>query len=141
MSDAAHPAPHKNRVSLALLLFGAAAAPLFWLGQLMLGYGVTAMVCYPADRPQQVASSGPWGALLISFDAVAIIAAAAGGVVSLWCFARVRHEKGGGAHHALGIGEGRARFMALWGIFSSLWFFCAILFNVIASVMVPLCLH
>ena len=37
------------------------------------------------------------------------------------------------------IGEGRARFMALWGIFSSLCFFCAILFNIIASVTVPLC--
>jgi hypothetical protein len=37
------------------------------------------------------------------------------------------------------IGEGRAHFMALWGVFSSLCFLCAILFNVIAAIMVPPC--
>ena len=36
-------------------------------------------------------------------------------------------------------GEGRNRFLALWGMMSSLWFFAAILFNIIASVTVPPC--
>jgi hypothetical protein len=32
------------------------------------------------------------------------------------------------------------RFLALWGIFSSLWFLCAIIFNTIGSLTVPPCL-
>ena len=35
--------------------------------------------------------------------------------------------------------QGRNRFLALWGMMSSLWFFAAILFNVFASIMVPPC--
>ena len=51
MSDAARPSPQKHSTRLIALLFGAAAAPIFWLGQLMLAYAVTAYACYPADHP------------------------------------------------------------------------------------------
>ena len=50
-------------------------------------------------------------------------------------------EEGPDAADALQIGEGRARFLALWGIFSSLCFLIAILFNIIASVTVPICVQ
>jgi hypothetical protein len=38
-----------------------------------------------------------------------------------------------------GASKGRDRFLALWGMMSSLWFFAAILFNVFASILVPPC--
>jgi hypothetical protein len=117
------------------LLLGAAAAPLFWLGQLMLGYAVSAQACYPGDHPEAIATSEALPAAILGFDIVAILAAAAGGVVAWRCFVKARRDSGRVADTA----GGRASFLALWGIFASLWFFGAILFNTIASLTVPLC--
>lgn len=143
MSDASfhHPSPHRDRVSFWALIFGACAAPIFWLGQMMLGYGVSAIVCYGSDHPTTIASGAALRTALIAFDAVAIVAALAGGAVSYFCWRAVRNEKEGGQRHALDVGDGRARFMALWGIMASLWFFSAIVFSTIASVAVPLCIR
>ena len=142
MSDTAHPSPQRHRVSLATLLFGACAAPIFWLGQMMLGYAVSGLRLLSRPTiPRCIAAGGPLRAALLAFDTVAIAAAVAGGVVALWCCGKFVMETGGSNAAAMEIGEGRARFLALWGIMSSLWFFCAILFNAIASVTVPLCAH
>jgi hypothetical protein len=138
MSDTANPAPQEDRVGFWPLMFGACAAPIAWLGQVMLGYGVTAYACYPADHPLN-RTPAPLFMALIVFDAAALAICIAAGVVSWWAWRRTRNEKEGGHRRALHTGEGRARFMALWGIMSSLWFFGAIIFNVIASVTVPPC--
>ena len=138
--DASHPSPHRGRVGFSTLVFGAAAAPIFWLGQLMLGYGVTAFICYPGDHPRALAPDGHLQALLIAFDVVALLACLLGGGTAWWCWRQTREEKAGGNRSALHIGEGRARFLALWGMMSSLGFFGAILFDTIASVTVPPCL-
>jgi hypothetical protein len=135
--DKIGPAPETHSVRFLLLLFGTSAAPIFWLGQLMLGYAVTAYACYPGDHPQPIASATSLSAALTGFDIVAIAAAAAGGAVSFWGWRRIQRKPGTAAFQ---ISEGRVRFLALWGIFSSLWFFFAIIFNTIASVTVPPCL-
>jgi hypothetical protein len=138
MSEVAHPAPHEYRVGFWPLMFGTCAAPIAWLGQVMLGYGTTAYGCYPGDHPQNHASAYLPGTL-IAFDVVALAICVGGGAVSWWAWRRTRNEKEGGHRRALHTGEGRTRFMALWGIMSSLWFFGAIVFNVIASITVPPC--
>jgi hypothetical protein len=69
-----------------------------------------------------------------------LIACIAGGLVSWRAWRRSTAGKDRGHRHVLHTGEGRDRFLAMWGIMSSLWFFVAILFNVIASVTVPPCL-
>jgi hypothetical protein len=137
----AHPSPHRHRVSFAALMFGMIAAPVFWLGHLMLSYGVSAVACYGSDHPTTIASATALRSALIVFDTIAIIVAMAGGIVSYMSWRRVRTEKEGGQRQALELGDGRARFMALWGIMSSLWFLGAILFSTIASVTVPLCVR
>lgn len=131
--------PDARKAGFLWLLFGCSAAPLFWLGQLMLGYGVTAYICYPGDHPQTLAQSGPLFVALVAFDIVALAACAAGAAVSWSAWQRTKHEESGQHHHALQIGEGRSRFLALWGLMSSLWFFAAVLFTAIASVTVPTC--
>jgi hypothetical protein len=141
MSEVAHPAPHRHRVSFWTLMFGACAAPIFWLGQMMLGYSVSAIACYGSDHPTVIASGTTLRTALIVFDAVAIAAALAGGIVSFLCWREVHNEKEGGPRQALALGDGRARFMALWGIMSSLWFLGAIIFSTIASITVPLCVQ
>ncbi|HSZ11609.1 MAG TPA: hypothetical protein VK759_05515 [Rhizomicrobium sp.] len=127
MSDALHMPPLRSPGRFWALMFGACAAPIFWLGQLMLGYGVSAFVCYGSDHPTTVASGTALRMALYAFDAVAIFAALAGGVVAFICWRTTRE-------HA------RAHFMALWGVMSSLWFLGAIIFNTIGSATVPLCI-
>jgi hypothetical protein len=132
-------APETRSVRFLTLLFGACAAPIFWLGQVMLSYGVTAIICYPRDHPQHLTNGGPLFTALMAFDAVALIGCAASGLVSWRAWQRVRKDTVRDHRHVLHSGEGRDRFLAIWGIMSSLWFFAAVLFNVIASVTVPPC--
>lgn len=124
----------RSPVSFAALLFGAAAAPIFWLGQLMLNYTLTAYSCYPGDHPEALEQAARLKAALFSFDAVAILVAAAGGITAWLCLRKTQSPQGRPA-------EGRAHFLAIWGLFSSLWFFGAILFNTIVSITVPPCLN
>jgi hypothetical protein len=124
--DPTGPAPETREPRFLWLLFGACAAPLAWLGQMMLGYGVTAYICYPGDHPVSLTSTWPLFAALVVFDCVALAICASGGWVSWSLWKRVR--------------SGRNRFLALWGVMSSLWFLVAVLFNAIASVAVPPCL-
>jgi hypothetical protein len=119
-------APDARSPHFLLLLFGASAAPIFWLGQLMLSYGLTAYVCYPGDHPHAIARGLTLDGAILTFNLIAVLAAAAGGTAAWRCWRRDP--------------RGARRFLALWGICSSLGFFCAIVFNIIASVMVPPCL-
>jgi hypothetical protein len=93
----------------------------------MLGYGITAYVCYPKDHPTSLVSAGWLFTTLLLLDLIALAVCATGAFVSWTAWRNVRP------------GEGRNRFLALWGMMSSLWFFAAVLFNVFASVMVPAC--
>jgi hypothetical protein len=120
--------PEARSPHFVWLLFGACAAPIFWLGQLMLSYAISAAICYPDDTPRMT-GPGSLSVLLMVFDAIALAASLGGGAISLSGWLRTR-----------GDGEdNRSRFLALWGMMSSLWFFFAILFNAIASVLAPLC--
>lgn len=137
--DPVGPAPEAQSIRFLTLLFGACAAPIFWLGQLGLSYAVTAYACYPGDHPNALNQSGPLFLLLLLFDVVALIACAMGGLVSWRAWRQSARAGHFDRHHILHTGEGRNRFLAMWGMMSSLWFFFAVLFNTIASVMVPPC--
>jgi hypothetical protein len=126
--DPVGPAPETGSPRFLRLLFGCSAAPLCWLGQMMLGYGVTAYACYPGDHPLGPAAGSGLFVPLILFDLIALAGCATGAFVSWRIWAQ---------HPA---SEGRNHFLALWGIMSSLWFFGAILFNAIVSVAVTPCL-
>lgn len=132
-------APETRSVKFLTLLFGVAAAPLFWTGQVLLGYGVTAHACYPGDHPVTPGFRDQLIGIMMVFDLVALAACAAGALVSWRAWRTV--ARGRGVHHTLHTGEGRDRFLALWGLLSSLWFFLAILFNTIASLTVTPCLN
>jgi hypothetical protein len=124
--DSVGAAPDARSPHFLLLLFGASAAPIFWLGQVMLSYGVTAYACYPGNHPVAIAPGPMLDSAILTFNVIAVLAAAAGGIAAWRCWRRDP--------------RGARRFLALWGMFSSLGFFCAIVFNIIASVMVPACL-
>lgn len=140
MSHAIDPigaAPETRSVKFITLLFGASAAPVFWIGQILLGYGFSAYACYPGDHPVVPEAAAPLYNLLMVFNTIALLAAFLGGLVSWWAWRRT--SEGADHRHILHTGEGRDRFLAIWGLLSSLWFFFAILFNTIASIMVSPC--
>lgn len=135
----AHPAPHRHRVEFWVLLFGAAASPLMWMGHLWLSYGLSSRTCFPADMADAGVSVGGLRGALLVFDAGAIVVSLIALVVSYRSWRATRAEAHGRIEHAVEIGEGRTRFLAIWGMISSLMFLGAILFAAIASIMVPLC--
>jgi hypothetical protein len=132
--DPVGPAPEAQRPGFVWLVFGCSVPPLFWAGQLILGYAVSAFACYPGDMPRM----GPpvfLSSLLMVFDAVALAAALLGGVMS---FSAWRQQVNAGIRTPNGS-DGRIRLLALWGLMSSLGFLVAILFGSMASVMAPIC--
>jgi len=75
--------------------------------------------------------------LLLNLLAAAIALAGAGLSYQHWQATRM--EQRGDAEHAVESGEGRTRFLALWGVMAGLGFFIGILFNTLALLMVPTC--
>jgi hypothetical protein len=128
--DKIGPAPEARSTHFLWLLFGASAAPLAWLGQTVLAYGVTAHACFPGRYPQ-AAAAPPLFAAVMLFNIVAVVAAAAGGFVSFQAWRRQAQP--------VTSRQKRDHFLAVWGVFSSLCFLCAILFNIIASLTVSPC--
>jgi hypothetical protein len=125
--DPVGPAPEAREPRFLWLLFGCSSAPLFWLGHVILSYGLTSYICYPDDHPIRLASAEPVFFALIAFDLVALAGCGTGALVS-WRAWRLLNQS-----------DGRNRLLALWGLMSSLWFFAAVLFNLIVSISVPPC--
>jgi hypothetical protein len=137
----AHPAPYRGRAPLIWLWVAVIAAPAFWFAQEWLNYGFSSYTCYPGDTPlAKVPPGWNWfGTGMYVFDAAAIIAALIAGYVSWRCWVATRAEKPGSAAAAFELGEGRTRFLAIWGLMYSAGFLLAIIFETIASIMTPLC--
>ncbi|HVU19179.1 MAG TPA: hypothetical protein VHE09_00485 [Rhizomicrobium sp.] len=120
-------------------MFGACIPPLFWVGQLVLSYWVTALACYGSDHPTSFSAAGTLRAMLIAFDTLAVAACLVAAIMSYTVFrSSNRNENVRGLEVGTTV-EGRVRFLGVWGLLSSLWFFGAILFSTIASLGVPLC--
>jgi hypothetical protein len=135
-----HPAPHRDRAELSALAFGLVGAPLAWALQLFVNYGVASRVCFPGAAPRMsaIASGSAWVTLLI-VELIALAIAAAAAVVAYGSWRATRHEASGETSHMVEAGEGRTRFLALWGLMTSIGFFIAIVFSLIGLFLVPLC--
>lgn len=137
----AHPAPHRDRVPLGSLVFGLAAAPFAWGAQLVINYGHASHVCYPGDRPRTAFMTGHgsiWLFLLI-VEGIALAVALAGAATAYRSWAATDAEAHGDTEDLVEAGRGRTRFLALWGLMTSLGFAVAILFSLTGPLVVPLC--
>lgn len=144
MSDAStareiqHPAPHGDRVNSALLLLGIIAGPAAWSFQLLVKYGLTGHYCFPGDIPhaQMPAGLGWVWPLMVGIDCLALLTAAGAVLMSFHHWSIARDEAAG---HPIALGEGRVRFLAVWGMLTGAGFFVAIVLDMIALFVVPLC--
>lgn len=134
-----HPAPHRYRVGLTALFFGLSAAAFAWNVQLLVSTALVGHACYPGDTPRVAPLwSGLWWWLL-AIGVAGIVLAIAGGLMSWRNWRRTRNEKSGSAHRLLTVGEGRTRFLAMFGILASCLFMIGLLFSTAAVLVVPLC--
>jgi hypothetical protein len=136
-----HPAPRREHAGFASLLFGLFGAPIAWSVHEMVSYGMASHACYPGAAPRTTAlPQGHWiWAALLAVNLIAIGVAAAAAVTSYRSWAATRRESAGNAPHLLEVGEGRTRFLALWGVLTSAGFVLAIALDIIALLVVPLC--
>ncbi|MGE5537544.1 MAG: hypothetical protein ACM30I_02930 [Gemmatimonas sp.] len=137
-----HPSPRRARADGRVVAFGLLGAPFAWALAHVVTYSVAAVVCYPGHEPRAGIGGLGWVTppLLFVYAAGLVIAAAAG-VAARRAWAASREEAHGHAGHAAEIGEGRTRFMALWGLMTSGVFFALMVFDAIALLLVPLCSH
>ena len=134
-----HPAPHRDRVgsfALAFALFGAALA---WLAQIFIGPALGGHFCYPSSTPLAApAIDGLWTMMLV-MDLIAIVIAAVAGGIALRDWRRTYDEQAGSQGHLLDAGEGRTRFLTMWGIMTSLAFIVGLIFSITMLFLVPIC--
>jgi hypothetical protein len=134
-----HPAPERGNASLWSLSFSLAAPPLSWSLQSIVGYGIYSEACYPGDTPRTMPLlPGMWGLLLMLNVAALVI-----GVIAISVAYRnwnaTRRETGGDSQHLIERGEGRTRFVAMWGLLLGSGFVVATVFSSVALLISPLC--
>jgi hypothetical protein len=136
----AHPAPHRERVALAELAFALAAAPAAWAIQLVVGYGLTSHVCFSGSAPDVSSFAGGGAiALQLVIELIALLVAASSAVIAWRLWRTTRQEVEGNAVEMVEAGKGRTRFLALWGLMTSVGFLGAIAFSLVGLLVVPLC--
>lgn len=134
-----HPAPHRDNVGASVLFTGLLAGPVVWGLQLVANFALASHACYPDGAPLTAPASHSTWAIILLLNILAAILSLAGAVLSYQHWRATREEHPGDASHAIEAGEGRTRFIALWGVMTGLGFFVAILFNTLALFMVPQC--
>ena len=137
-----HPSPHRDRVSVWLLLTGLAAGPTGWALQLIANYGLSSLACFPHDTPSQTTPPPGWDHefdLLLTINLVCLAIALAGFLISWAHWRRTRGEKVGGAGRLVDVGEGRTRFLSACGMLAGAGFIIAILFDTAVVIGAPAC--
>jgi hypothetical protein len=133
-----HPAPHRGRVHLAVLIFGAFVGPVVWALHLFFNSAVAGEVCYPGPVPR-LTDAPDLHTLLALSGAVAILIALSGAFVSYRSWRTTREEREGSHHNLMEVGEGRTRFLAFAGIFISLMFAVVIFCDSVGALLVQAC--
>lgn len=121
-------------------LFGLVAGPAAWIGQLLLGYGVSSYACYPAAAALEQSPPPGWagerpGLLVVNLAALLVALAGLAVARRVW---RGSQPEAAGAHPD-DLREGRIRFLAGCGMLASGAFALAILFDTAAVLGVPAC--
>jgi len=81
----------------------------------------------------------PEGLGLDSIDALALAVVILAAALSYRNWRRTRTESRGDVHELAEIGEGRTRFMSLWGMLFGLAFGAAIIFGVVVNIGLRAC--
>ncbi|MBZ9673667.1 hypothetical protein [Mesorhizobium sp. ES1-3] len=134
--DIGHPAPQRHDARPVLLVFALLAAPAAWTAQLLFAFASTSYIC---AGPTATAVPAWLAPAVIGLNLAALAIAASALVVALALLRRTLDEHRQRSGGVLEVGEGRTRFLAVWGLFTSLAFVVATLANSFSLLLVPLC--
>lgn len=124
-------------VGLGALIFGVVAAPVAWWLALSSLFAVASHACFPGSVPLVAPAWNPlW--VLAAIAVIALVVCALAGLVSYRSW-RVTYGHGRGGEGLVHFGEGRTRFLAMWGALTSLLFAILMIVSLIPLVVVPLC--
>ncbi len=130
--------PPPRQVSKPLLLLLLAAPPLAWGLHLVINYAFASQVCFPGWTPRGNAAGVGWlWPLLIAIDLAALAACVAAAVLSLRSWRDAPHDYP--LDQELETGEGRSRFLGLWGLLTGAMMFATIFFDFVSLWILPLC--
>ncbi len=125
-----HPAPHRHRAPLGMLIFALVGGPAAWLFQLIGGFVLSATNCS--------SNAGARAALFI-LDLLCLALALAAASAGAHLFQKSKREVDGDHRHLLETGSGRTRFMATCAIWLGSGFALAIAANLLAIGMLMSC--
>jgi hypothetical protein len=124
-------------VGLGALIFGVVAAPVAWWLALSSLFAIASHTCFPGTMPLATPS---WNSLwvLAAIAITALVICAVAGLVSYRSW-RETYGYQRGPERLVHFGEGRSRFLAMWGALTSLLFAILMIVCLIPLVVVPLC--
>jgi hypothetical protein len=134
-----HASPPAGTVGLILLLSALASGPAAWSLQLVAGFGLSSLACYPHDTPYTQSPPPGWEsehAILLAINLACLLVALAGLLVSFLYWRAKRPEKAGQVPN---VSETRTRFLGACGMLAGFGFAIAILFDTAAILGVPSC--
>ena len=134
--DIGHPAPQRHQAHPISLLFALLGAPAGWSVQLFFGFASTSYLCTGQAGIAVPAWLDP---AVIGFNFTALATAVAALMVALALVRRTTHEHRQRSGGIMDAGEGRTRFLAVWGVCISIVFFVATLANSFSLFLVSSC--
>lgn len=131
--DIGHPAPDRGRVGIGALMLCLLAAPALWGLQHLMLYAFASHYC----APQAGVSWIHW--LLPAVNLAALLGAGLALALAVRNLRHARQEYDEGAGGMTDAGEGRTRFLSIWGIWLGGTFMLAIAFSTIVLFWIGLC--
>ncbi len=116
-----------------------AAGPAAWAAQLIAGYGLSSLGCFPHDAPATTPPGADEHAVLAIVNLVCLAVALTGLAIAFVEWWRARPVRSGEHDDEMPAASGRARFLGACGVLSGAIFSIAILFDSAAILGAPAC--
>jgi hypothetical protein len=129
--------PPPRQVGKTPLLLALLAAPVAWSLHLLLNYGFTSHYCFPGLTLHGPAGLGWLWPVTIAIDLIAIAICVLAALLSYRNWREAPRVLPVDAE--VETGEGRSRFLALWGMMTSALLAAAIIFDFVGLWVLPLC--
>lgn len=139
IDERVHPAARRHHFRLICLLIAVLAPPAGWSMHLIVNYASASRACFPDGTPQSGPSTQSLWLLLITID---IVSLAISGVAAALAYRSWKTSAAEMAEHAspmVETGEGRTRFLAIWGLLIGVGFFVAVIFDFVGLWILPIC--
>lgn len=138
--DIGHPAPDRGKIGGWTIAFGVLGAVAAWCLQLVVGSSLTGIACASGDGPGGAGAGIAWALpAAVAVNLAAIVLAATAMAVSYRNLRRTRVQTRGHPGGLVDVGEGRTRFLSIWGILAGVLFVLAIGFNTMSVMWGGLC--